>query len=178
MRPSDSSRRPGRLRSIELPAPAQSPFQAVAGRRSPRFRRVPLARDEVFDHGRATAPRLAVPHMLPSTMSTISASARLMLSRFSSPPDTIAVDASPVAWPLRTQRSLPGRRYALPRRDFHPLERASFAWRTDIHLFSCHQKKMNAPFPIHTAHCHFILSGTGTVLVLAGNGLDSITGQR
>ncbi len=33
--------------------------------RPPRFRRVPFLRDVVFDHGRASAPRIAVPHMLP-----------------------------------------------------------------------------------------------------------------
>jgi hypothetical protein len=43
--------------------------------RSPRFRRDPFVRDVVFDHGRASAPRIAGPHMLPSTLLTVSASA-------------------------------------------------------------------------------------------------------
>jgi hypothetical protein len=34
--------------------------------RSPRFRRVPSVRAEVFDHGGATASRISMPHMLPS----------------------------------------------------------------------------------------------------------------
>ncbi len=67
---------------------------------SPRFRRVPFVRDGVFDHGRATAPRLTVPHMLPSATLTASASAGLLLSRLNSPPHTIAVYASP--WLLPT----------------------------------------------------------------------------
>ena len=35
--------------------------------RPPRFRCDPFARDVAFDPGRATAPRIAVPHMLPSS---------------------------------------------------------------------------------------------------------------
>src|SRR3954465_3781714 len=35
--------------------------------RSPRFRCDPFARDVALDRGRASAPRLAVPHMLPSS---------------------------------------------------------------------------------------------------------------
>ena len=48
---------------------------AVGGRRSPRFRRVPFRRDVASDPGRATAPRMAAPPMLPSTFPTVSASA-------------------------------------------------------------------------------------------------------
>jgi hypothetical protein len=51
---------------------------ATAGRmRSPRFRRLPFVCDGVFDHGRASAPRKTAPHMLPSALSTASASATL-----------------------------------------------------------------------------------------------------
>ena len=35
--------------------------------RPPRFRCDPFARDVAFDPGRASAPRIAVPHMLPSS---------------------------------------------------------------------------------------------------------------
>jgi len=35
--------------------------------RPPSFRCVPFARDVAFDPGRASAPRIAVPHMLPSS---------------------------------------------------------------------------------------------------------------
>src|ERR1700730_18634814 len=52
----------------------------AAGRRwpsvgSPRFRRDPFVRDGVFDLGRASAPRITVPHMLPSATLKASASA-------------------------------------------------------------------------------------------------------
>ena len=80
-----------------------------SGTRSPRFRRVPFVRDGDFDHDRASAPRIAVPHMLPSTGWKVSASVILTVSRLNSPPHTIAVYAS---WPPSpaelTQHSLPG----------------------------------------------------------------------
>src|SRR5689334_13615260 len=96
----------------------------------PRFRRDPLLRDGVFDHGRASAPRIAAPHMLPSTLLTASASASLCLSRLNSPPHSIVVYASHPPSPATTQHSLAGARYGLPEPDFHRLDRASFAWRT------------------------------------------------
>ena len=99
-------------------------------RRSPRFRRHPFLRDAVFDHGRATAPRIAVPHVLPSTLLTVSASANFELSRLNSTPHRIAVYASCPPSPTNTQHSLAGARYGLPAPVFHRLDRASFAWRT------------------------------------------------
>jgi hypothetical protein len=49
---------------------------ATAGQtRSPRFRRVPFLRDVASDPGRATGPRIAAPHMLPSAPLTASAPA-------------------------------------------------------------------------------------------------------
>src|ERR1700683_4046827 len=53
---------------------------------SPTFRGDPYVRDEVFDHGRATAPRMTALLMLPSAMSTASASAIIVLSRLNSSP--------------------------------------------------------------------------------------------
>src|ERR1700737_281704 len=82
--------------------------------RSPRFRRVPSMRDVVFDHGRASAPRITGPHMLPSTLLTGSASAFFWLSRLNSTPHTVAVYASHPPSPATTQHPLPGARYALP----------------------------------------------------------------
>ncbi len=82
-------------------------------RRRPGLRQVPFVRDEVFDHDRATAPRITVPHMLPSAGWTASASVALSLSRLNRSPRTIAVYAS---WPpspterhatLATRRALP-----------------------------------------------------------------------
>src|SRR6266567_3386588 len=107
--------------------------------RSPRFRRVPFVRDMVFDHGRASAPRMTEPHMLPSTLLTVSASAELWFSRLNSTPHTITVYASQPPSPATTQHSLPGARYGLPGPDFHRLDHASFAWRTSNP--SCHAKK-------------------------------------
>ena len=69
---------------------------ARSGARSPRFRRVPFVRDKVSDCGRASAPRIAVSHMLPSASPTASASASSHISQFNSSPRTIAVYA---LWP-------------------------------------------------------------------------------
>ena len=96
----------------------------------PRFRRDPFLRDGVFDHGRASAPRMTAPHMLPSTLLTVSASARLCLSRLNSPPHRIVVYASLPASPPTAQHSLPGARYGLPGPVLHRLDHASFSWRT------------------------------------------------
>ena len=54
--------------------------------RPPRFRRRLFARDGVFDCGRATAPRMTAPYMLPSTLLTASAPAIFWLSQLNSPP--------------------------------------------------------------------------------------------
>ena len=48
--------------------------------RSPKFRRDFSVHDMVSDPGRATAPRIAVPHVLPSIDVTISAPAMLQIS--------------------------------------------------------------------------------------------------
>src|SRR5271165_5436172 len=94
--------------------------------RSPRFRRVPFVRDGVFDPDRASAPRITVPHMLPSAGWTASASVTLTISWLNSPPRTIAVYASSPPSPTDTQHSLPGGRCPLPGPDFYRLELASF----------------------------------------------------
>ena len=98
-------------------------------RRPPRFRRRLFARDRVFDLGRATASRIAAPHMSPSTLLTASAPTILWLSRLNSPPHAIAVYASQPPSPTTTQHSLPGVRYDLPGPDFHRLD-APASWRT------------------------------------------------
>src|SRR3979490_496127 len=94
--------------------------------RPPRFRRLPFVRDVFFDHGRASVPRIAGPHMLPSTLLTGSASAILWLSRLNSTPHTIAVYASHPPSPATTQHSLPGARYGLPGPVSHRQVHASF----------------------------------------------------
>src|SRR5260221_10428665 len=93
--------------------------------RSPRFRRDPFVRDMVFDPGRASAPRIAVPHMLPSTLLTASASAISWISWLNSTPHTITVYASHPPSPATTQHSLPGARYGLPGPVSHRQDHAS-----------------------------------------------------
>src|SRR5271156_6287501 len=122
---------------------------------SPRFRRNPFVRDEVLDHGRASAPRVTAPHMLPSAMFTASASAGLYLSRLNSSPCTIAVYASQRLLPSAPQHSLPSARYGLLGPDFHRLDRASilaheqntaFRSRTSFILAREHERQ---PYGIH-----------------------------
>jgi hypothetical protein len=79
-----------------------------------------------LDPGRATEPRVAAPHMLPSTCLTASAPASLQISWLNPTPHTIAVYASPWSSPSTPQHSLLGGRYPLPRPDFRRLELASF----------------------------------------------------
>ncbi len=49
------------------PYSAHGTPQRRSDARPPRFRCDPFARDVAFDPGRASAPRIAVPHMLPSS---------------------------------------------------------------------------------------------------------------
>src|SRR5262245_14108347 len=99
-------------------------------KRPPRFRRVPFMRDVALDLGRATAPRVSAPHMLPSTDEIVSAPAILSISWLTPTPHMIAVYASTWTPPPMPPHSLPGGRSPLPGPDLHRLERASFAWRT------------------------------------------------
>src|SRR3974390_155415 len=56
-----------RLRLLAFPMRARAAHGLWPSVRSPRFRRDPFVRDVAFDPGRATAPRMTAPHMLPST---------------------------------------------------------------------------------------------------------------
>jgi hypothetical protein len=103
--------------------------------RSPRFRRDPFVRDVVFDHGRAAGSRITGPHMLPSTLLTVSASAEFWFSRLNSTPHTITVYASHPPSPATTQHSLPGARYGLPGPVSHRRDHASLTWRTSNPAF-------------------------------------------
>jgi hypothetical protein len=94
--------------------------------RSPRFRRDPFVRDVASDPGRASAPRIAAPHMLPSAVATASAPAISSLSWLNPTPHTITVYASPWSSPSTTQHSLPSGGYPLLGPDFRRLDRASF----------------------------------------------------
>ena len=97
-----------RLRLLAFPIRATRRLCLWPDVRSLRFRRVPFRRDVVFDPGGATAPRITVPHMLPSTLMTGSASATLSISRLNLTPQRIAVYASQLPSPTTTQHSLPG----------------------------------------------------------------------
>ena len=76
--------------------------------RSLRFRRVPFGRDGAFDPGGATASCIAMPHILPSTVPSVSASATLFLSWLNPPLHPITVYASHPSSPTTAQHSLPG----------------------------------------------------------------------
>lgn len=131
MTPSDSSLLPRRLRLLGFPLWPRTAAAAVGGTRPPRFRRGPFVRDMVSDSGRATEPRITVPHMVPSTFSTVSASATSGLSKLNTYPTRLLCTLRSRRHRTATQHSLPGARYGLPGPDFHRLDRASFAWRTE-----------------------------------------------
>src|SRR5450432_2605804 len=94
--------------SPPLPVVARFRQSGLGEMRSPRFRRVPFMRNGVSDHGRAVAPRISVRNVLPSTISSVSASATLNLSRLNIPLHIIAVYASRPPSPTSTQHSLQG----------------------------------------------------------------------
>ena len=94
--------------SPRLPVVAHIHQSGLGEMRPPRFRRVPFIRNGVSDHGRAVAPRVTVRNMLPSTLSTASASAKISLSRLNIPLRMIAVYASRPPSPTTTQHSLQG----------------------------------------------------------------------
>jgi hypothetical protein len=101
-----------RLRLLVFPTRTGMAAATRPDARSPRLRRDPFVCEGVFDLGRATAPRMTAPHMLPSATLKASAPTTLLLTRLNSPPYTIAVYASPWSSPSKTQHSLPRR--ALP----------------------------------------------------------------
>ena len=109
--------------SPRLPVVARERSCVSSAMRSPRFRRDPSVRDMAINPGRATAPRIAAPHMLPSASQTASAPTTSVISWLVPIPLTsccvrfIAV----VAFRHATLTTGP---------DFHRLDRASFAWRT------------------------------------------------
>ena len=94
--------------SPRLPVVAHIHQSGLGEMRPPRFRRVPFIRNGVSNHGRAVAPRVTVRNMLPSTLSTVSASAELSLSRLNIPLHMIAVYASRPPSPATTQHLLQG----------------------------------------------------------------------
>ena len=152
--PSDSSPAPRRLWLLAVSSRPGIALATAGQARSPKFRRVPFRRDMVSDPGRATAPRIPVPPVLPSTVLNGSASAMSSFSglntypirslctlrerRHRRPRNTryraARYDPTRAGLPpaglrqlrLAHQHSLPGGRYPLPGPDFHRLELASF----------------------------------------------------
>jgi hypothetical protein len=122
--------------------------------RSPRFRRAPFERDMAFDPGRASAPCIAAPHILPSHSGESLRPCDVSISRLNPIPHSIAVYASPWLSPSTPQHSLPGGRCSLPGPDFHRLDRASFAWRTTttISLILARPRRLTC-FPSRDGGC-------------------------
>src|SRR6478736_2059701 len=117
-----------RLRFLTFPMRASRLCSLWPAMRPLRFRRVPFGRDGAFDLGGATASRIAMPHMLPST-----GSERLGLRNVTSfvaqsptPSDHCVRFAPAVADDCAT---LASRRRAttLPGPVFHRQDRVSFA---------------------------------------------------
>src|SRR5215831_18077561 len=80
-----------RLRFLTFPMRTSRLCSLWPDMRSLRFRRVPFGRDVAFDPGGATASRIAMPHILPSTVPSVSASATFFLSWLNPTPHPIAV---------------------------------------------------------------------------------------
>ena len=97
-----------RLRFLTFPMRASWLCSLWPDMRSLRFQRLPFGRDVAFDPGGATASCIAMPHMLPSTVPSVSASAKLLLSWLNPPPHPITVYASHPPSPTTAQHSLPG----------------------------------------------------------------------
>jgi hypothetical protein len=75
MQPSDSSYLPRQLRLLDFLSRPVIAITVTGGMRSPRFRRDLFERDVAFDLGRASAPCIAAPHILPSAVVNASAPA-------------------------------------------------------------------------------------------------------
>jgi hypothetical protein len=97
-----------RLRFLTFPMRASRLCSLWSDMRPLRFRRVPFGRDVAFDPGGATASRITMPHILPSTVPSVSASATLLISWLNPPTHPITVYASHPPLPTTTQYSLPG----------------------------------------------------------------------
>ena len=97
-----------RLRFLTFPMRTSRLCSLWPDMRPLRFRRVPFGRDVAFGPGGATASRIAMPHMLPSTVPSVSASAKFFLSWLNPPPHPITVYASHPPSPTTAQHSLPG----------------------------------------------------------------------
>ena len=73
--PSDSSPVPRQLRLLDFLSRPRTASAIVGQARSPTFRHVPFRHDLVSDPDGATASRITTPHISPSTIPNVSASA-------------------------------------------------------------------------------------------------------
>src|ERR1700726_3681594 len=144
-----------RLRFLTFPMRTSRLCSLWPDMRPLRFRRAPFGRDVAFDPGGATASRIAMPHMLPSTVPSVSASAKFFLSWLNPTPHPITVYASHPPSPTTAQHSLPGG--ALP-----PYRGRSFTGRnasaspdapdTEVLAGACHATQTAPALPGKGAH--------------------------
>ena len=130
MRPSDFSCLPDRRRSFELPDPARDRQGGCGRQETSQVPTRSLTARTDLKLRRSDGPS----HDGPAHVAC-GGSQRLGLRDFDVfeaqySPRRLAVYASRPPSPTTPQHSLPGGRYSLPGPDFHRLDRASFAWRT------------------------------------------------
>ena len=129
MDPSDSSPVPRQLRLLAFLSRPGIAFATAGKTRSPRFRRVPFLRDVALDPGRATAPRITAPHMLPSTLLTASAPATYRF-RGSIPHPTGSLCTLRRGRHLHAATLATGRALPLTRAGLSPAGTRQLSWRT------------------------------------------------
>src|SRR6202035_2735711 len=163
-----------RLRFLTFPMRTSRLCSLWPDMRSLRFRRVPFGRDGTFDPGGATASRIAMPHILPSTVPSVSASATFFLSWLNPPPHPITVYASHPPSPTTAQHSLPGG--ALP-----PYRGRSFTgWNAsaspdahcgrDTHYWAPPAQNRTGSFPAYGSHLGCLTAGLGLPYALRRRG--------
>src|SRR4051812_14086227 len=135
----------GSFALLSFPPRPKAAVATAGSRRSPRFRRDPFVRELVSDPGRAAVPRITAPLMLPSALWTASAPALQLISWLNTDPHDRCVRFAVVVT-FHAATLATGGRYPLPGPDFHRLDRASFAWRTQSETHSSHH-----PFRIAAA---------------------------
>src|SRR5262249_2896143 len=147
-----------RLRFLTFPMRTSRLCSLWPDMRSLLFRRLPFGRDGAFDPGGATASRIAMPHILPWTVPSVSASATFFLSWLNPPPHPITVYASRPPSPTTAQHSLPGG--ALP-----PYRGRSFTGRNASASPDAPELKFRIQFPPAKSHANFrFLSGGARIV--------------
>jgi len=105
--------------------------------RPPRFRRVPFIRNGVSDHGRAVAPRVdGAQHVAFDVINRLGLCNIISFAAQYPTPHGRCVRFAPAVTDDHATLATGRHATALPSPDFHRLERASFAWRTDNRFLS------------------------------------------